>query len=340
MTISLPFLPPFVGVESYPDRAAWFSARRAGTAAGQIGSTDVAAILGWSKYRTAWDVFVAGLTDAEEDSSEPAEHLARGLAMEPMLWALYRERYGVEAIEPGHIRVARGRFVVSPDSFVHDMALGWGIGEGKTVLWNHAHWVPYEDVVIEGLDALESWPMPRAYLAQCLSMCLACGLPFCDLWVAVVTPVEDQRCAIATEEYPDVSPHAIQRTVRIRVIPTRDDLVALVARLNGWVQRHLVERIPPPDDDSKACYLYHLGPDPADRVTYREAEPDEAEIIAEILQADDEKKAAENRWKQARARLVGAMGDAKSVYVKTTAGNRIKATVSTRGVLTVKEPTA
>lgn len=335
-------------VEHHADRDKWLTARHADSRAGYVGSTDVAAILGWSRYAGPWRVWAARhathllepvRSDDEEEDDESDSILLRGLAMEPMLWRRFRQRYGLKVIEPGHIRVKRGRFAVSPDAFIFDPDLGWGVGESKTVMLAHSHWVPRNDEVIEGLDELTSWPMPRAYLGQCLSQALACGLPFCDLFVAVTIDVDDDRCSIATDEFPNVRPHAIVRSARIRVVPTPDDLRALKARLSEWVGRHLVEGKEPPVDDSRTCYLHHLGPDPAARVVKRRADGSEADLIAEYLEHRDSAKAATALQHKARVRLVKAMGDVRSVYALTESGKRITATIGKRG-LTVREPRA
>ena len=338
-------LPDGAQVEILDSREAWLEKRRANIREGYIGSTTAAAMLGLSRFSGPWDVWAnrwdeygAEPVQTEEDNSGV---LSRGLAMEPMLLEAYAKDFGAEVLDPGHLRVIRGKFAVSPDALANCAELGWGVIETKTVMLSQAQWVPREHIQVDGLDGLTRWPMPREYLVQCLVMCCATGLPFCDLWVAVVIEVDDDRCAIATEEFPFARPHAVVRRVRIRVIPSAEDLALFKTALAEFYAAHLAAPgNPPPLDDSRACYLHQLGEDPASRKTKREATEQEAEIIAEILKEGDAEKAAKAEKNTSRAHLVQKMAGMKSVWVKTTGGKRITATISTRGVLKITEPKA
>jgi len=349
----VPFLhrimPGVADLEVHPTREAWLASRRRDIARGYLGSSSVAALLGLSGWASPWDVHAArwdtpggvDLTDdiePNEEDADPSGVLARGLVMEPRLWAAYRDRYAAEVIEPGHLRVKRGKLGVSPDAFVHDPGRGWGVGESKTVLSYQAQWVPRHDEEVTDILKMTSWPCARQYLAQCLALCAATRLPFCDLWIAVVVPVEDPRCAIATDEFPEVRPHAIERTIRIRVVPTAADLHAFMGQVGAFYARHLLEPgNPPPIDASDACWLAQLGPDPATRQRRRDATEDEAAQIQAYLEARDAERAATTDKKTARARLVGLMGDTKSVSVRDDRGGRITATISSNGRLGVRE---
>ena len=342
-------LPSTVRTTEHDTRADWLAARGADIAAGFVGSTTVAAILGRSNYAGPWDVWARvhapDLVHRENDDEEQDDDsiLARGLAMEPILWQRYRDRFGAQVIEPGHLRCYSGRYAVSPDAFVEDPALGWGVGEAKTVMLKHSHWVPRVDgdtFTIHGLDRLTSWPMPRAYLSQCLAMCIGTGLPFCDLWTSIVIDVEDPRCAIASDEFPGARPHAIVRSARIRVIPTSEDLAALNARVGSWVRRHIVDGKPPPIDDSRTCWLHSLGPDPAALIDKAEATEEQADHIRAYLEGRDTRVTGESDRETARSRLIASMSPAglRSVYVTRDDGKRITATISRRGRLTITEP--
>ena len=331
---------------TYETRFDWLVARETDAAAGFIGSTTVAAILGWSTYAGPWDVWarvhapdlVHMQNDTEDDDDDSI--LARGLAMEPLLWSEYRRKTGARVVEPGHLRVYSGRYGVSPDAFVEDPERGWGVGESKTVMLRHSHWVPREDTTIHGLGGLTAWPMPRAYLSQCLVMCAATGLPFCDLWAAVVIETDDPRCDISTDEFPAVRPHAIVRAARIRVIPSPEDIGALNGRVGAWVKRHIIDGEPPPIDDSRVCWLHSLGPDPAARVDKAEATEAQADHIRAYLEGRDTRKAGECNRETARSRLIASMSPhgLRSVYVRRDDGKRITATISRRGRLTITEP--
>lgn len=91
------------------DRAAWLRARRTG-----IGGSDVAAILGHSDYRTAYDVWMDKTGQTGE--IEPTPAMERGTALEPVAIAKYEQRHGVTVERLGLVRHPDHPFLVgTPD---------------------------------------------------------------------------------------------------------------------------------------------------------------------------------------------------------------------------------
>lgn len=93
-------------------REEWLQARKSG-----IGGTDVAPILGLSRYRTPWEVWADKTGKA---TTEETDAMRRGRNMEPVVRAEY-EHYNETTVDHGsHLFTRSGVFVASPDALDGD----------------------------------------------------------------------------------------------------------------------------------------------------------------------------------------------------------------------------
>jgi hypothetical protein len=230
-------------VETYADRAAWLAAR-SGRTPQRIGGSDVAGILGLPAFRTGWDLFRERVEGFRREPT-PAERavLERGQRWEPVVLGEYAALHhpvlgpGEAFGHPGAITIVvhpeKPWAVCSPDGFVVHPLLGVGGAEAKTDLQGDG-WTR-EDVVLYSAADYSEEVAPPAYVAQSYHCLEVTGLPFWDL-----------VC---------LSPRYEIRVVRIMADPAHQATV--LAKVGAWRQRHLLDREPPPPDDSESCAGYY-----------------------------------------------------------------------------------
>lgn len=157
------------------DRDAWLEQRRKG-----VGGSDVAAIMGLSPYRGAYEVWAEkmGLVEAPDISDKPA--VTWGNVLEPVVGRHYAENHpdrDVRRLNAVCRSIARPWAQASLDYEVRDPGLGWGVLEIKTAgLRSAGHW---EDGV------------PLFYQTQVAHYLSVTGRPFAD--VAVLIGGQDYR---------------------------------------------------------------------------------------------------------------------------------------------------
>jgi putative phage-type endonuclease len=259
----------------YESREAWLRARR-------IGSSDVPALLGLSRYATAydvWDRLVHGVVP-----SEPSADQERGIRLEPRVLATYAERTGrkVERTPP-HTLYTRDAWATStPDA----LADGRLVVEVKTDR-KPERWGP--EGTIERWDEIAATMVRPDYFLQVQHQLWTLDLWAADL--AVLLPGEDPFL-------PELRVYRILRD---------EELVArLVARLVAWWHRHVVGREAPPLDDSDAAgrALARVERDGSRRATADE----ERLALAYATHAMEEKLAKEGKRRVGRELVVAAGG--------------------------------
>lgn len=104
------------------DRPRWLAARRSG-----IGSSDVSAILGLGKYKTAFSVYMEKITDEDEEAGEAAHW---GTLFEPVVRDEWTRRTEITTTPVGMLRSSVHKFMLySPDGLTSD----GGLYEGKSL---------------------------------------------------------------------------------------------------------------------------------------------------------------------------------------------------------------
>lgn len=235
-----------------------------------IGGSDVAAIMGISPWRTAWDVWAEKTRDLLWQPPEQNPMMHWGNLLEPIVLAEYERVTGrtvtdrqAEIVHPKH-----------PYLRVHlDGRAGEGIVEAKTA-HDAKHWGTVEEPVV-----------PEHYLAQVYDQLALSGAPWCD--VAVLLPRGDFRI--------------------IRIEADEKVQRGIVAACVAFWEGNVVPRIPPPMDASPAATRW-LARMPDDDEDALEAGAELEDIIERLANVRDAAKAFESTeallLNQARA-LVG-----------------------------------
>ena len=288
-----PLLPAARRVRVFGDRDTWVEGRRAG-----LGSSDVAAILGVSPYRSGWDIYLERVLDHRPPPDARREkYYARGHREEPRILEDYAEEVGA-AVMPLRQVIVEGPapLAVSPDSFVA-LDSEWGLGECKTD--RTFAWGP-SGTVIERWSSAARELVREDHAAQVYSQLIATGLPFGVL--AVRRDMDDLRHFVL------VADERLQ--------------ARMLERLSEWWQRHIVGREPPPNDGSEACArakerLYAGG---AREKKTRVATPAEVALARELVAAKTEVQRLQDRERKLRSDLADAIGEGYGVHWEWAGG--------------------
>lgn len=277
-----PLLPAARRVRVFGDRDAWVEGRRAG-----LGSSDVAAILGVSPYRSPWDVYIErGLGREPVADARRERYFARGHREEPRILEDYAEETGASVLPLRQVIVeGPAPIAVSPDSFIA-VDSAWGVGEAKTD--RTFAWGP-SGVVIERWTAAARELVREDHAAQVYSQLIATGLPFGVL--AVRRDMDDLR------HYTLLADERLQGR--------------MAERLAEWWDRHVVRREPPDNDGSEACArakerMFARG---AREKRTRPAKAHEVEIARELVRTKVEVQRLQDRERKLRADLADAIGE-------------------------------
>lgn len=289
-----PLLPAARRVHVFADRAAWVEGRRLG-----IGSSDVAAILGVSPYRSGWDVYAERVLEREERADPRREKIfARGHREEPRILEDYAEETGARVLPTRQVIVeGAAPLAVSTDSFVELGGEGWGVGEAKTDR-SGASWGS-SGVVIERWSAAAREIVREDHAAQLYSQLLATGLPYGVL--AVRRDMDDLR------HYTLLADERLQGR--------------MAERLAEWWDRHVVRREPPDNDGSEACArakerMFGRGRDK----TLRKAKAAEIELAMKIVATKTEVQRLQDLERKLRADMADAIGEGYGLSWDTLAG--------------------
>lgn len=261
-------------------REEWLRSRR-------IGASDVAAIVGKSPYRTAWDVWLRLTGQARPD--HPTEAMVRGVKMEPRVLALYAEQTGLPCRRTPPfttwVRDDRPFLSATPDALTLDGGRRGGV-EAKT----DVHVAEYgEPCVIERWSPEAATVMRPVYALQSYSqLAVLEELAFVDL--AVELPFWDLR---------------VYRFERDRAVEE-----ALVETVRAWYERHVVDREPPEIDASYECRGYLADAFRGGAKDLREGTEDELALARQIATADAQIKALKESRDLAANELMALVGEA------------------------------
>lgn len=321
----------------YASRADWLEARKARIAAGSIGSTTAGALLGVSPWKSKWDVW-AGVHARHllSDDGSDSRLLARGLALEPLVDQLYRDRmqattFGVsEHMTIGH---SDGVLVSSPDAFSQSMD-DVGVAEYKVVQpWNADFW-PAEDIEVRtlaDLDAASSmgrWPIARQYVVQGFVHLLCSRLDFVDIFAVFAKDVELGYDVEGWDK-----PIAVEGTASIRIWRDDKTLAAVHAAITAAHKEIIIDNNEPTDCRPPAPWDSARDP----LTGKRDATEDERSVLAEIAQLTAKTKANKSRLDHLRADLRDRIADSgvKAIGVESTAG-KISASIAKSGRFTIR----
>lgn len=249
-------------------RSEWLEKRRA-----VIGGTDIAAIVGCSRWKSAMDVYCdkLGLVEADAES----EQMRWGKALEPVVAARYAEEHGVELAEPGFLRhPQREWWGGTPDRIVKGAPVGLEI---KTAGWRTA-----DEWGESGTDAV-----PEQYLMQCA-------------WYAPLLNVErmDLAVLVAGQDY------------REYTIPRDPELEGLLEETAAkfWTD-HILKQAPPRLDGSEGCRRYLESRYPKSSATLIKADAAAETIIAALRDARMARISAEQLEATLEAQIKELIGE-------------------------------
>lgn len=251
----------------------WLEIRKLG-----VGGSDVAAIMGLSRYRSPFSVYAekTGLYKPEDISGNPAVHW--GTVLEPVIGAEYARNHPdreVRRVDAVCRSLKRPWAQASLDFEVRDPELGWGVLEIKTAGWRmESDWA-------DGV--------PVYYQTQVAHYLSVTNRPFAD--VAVLIGGQDYR--------------------EFRVMRDAEDEAAVVAAVDGFWDR--VVRRDPPDvigGDSPVLAEVHAESDGEIQLS-----PDCPELDV-WLAAKESADAANERLSNAAALLKGRIGDSKGIETR------------------------
>lgn len=298
-----PLLPAARAVRVFSDRESWLEGRKIGG----LGSSDVAAILGASPYRSPWDIYLERVLEREKPIDARAEKLfRRGHREEPRVLEDFAEEVGASSVVPLQFVIVDGPSPVSAsiDSFVELDGWGWGIGEMKTDV-SDARWGA-SGTVIETWTADARYIVREDYAAQTYSEILASGLDYGVL--AVRRSLDDLR------HYTFLADEKL--------------LARMQERLAEWWYKHIVRGIQPDNDGSEACArakerIYGVGR-VRPKVT-RDATAEEVALARELLTTKIEVQRLQDRERKLRSDLSDAIGDAYGIHWHGGPGGMSKA---------------
>lgn len=263
------------------DRDAWLEARR-----GYLGGTDIAAIVGKHKYKTACDVYLekTGEPVYDETKTKLAE---AGLALEPYIRQWSIREFGWD-IKPGRTITHPDHpfLAVNPDGFVGDDAC-W---ECKTY-----RFTTKKEWGAEGTDEI-----PDAYYIQGIWQCGIAGLrrtlfTACDTGLMTLTPYQ-------AEEDP------------------RNFELLVEAGVRFW-NEHIVPRIPPALTDKDGHNIPRLYPKTTGEVLV--SSPKEDEIAMRMKELYAQLGPMKKEYESLKESLKVAIGEA---YAIETAVGTFKST--------------
>tara|TARA_R100001015_G_C4632758_1_gene196753 strand:+ start:1899 stop:2837 length:939 start_codon:yes stop_codon:yes gene_type:complete len=234
----------------------WFEARRAG-----LGGSDIAAVLGLSKWQSPMDVWSAKRGLSEEVVETNA--MRRGRLLESAIANWYQEETGLEVLDGNEMPIVGPKpfMLASPDRYVSAGKTRFGL-EIKTA----------RSVDGWGDDLGSGVPV---YYATQAAWYMACTN--IDRWdFAVLFLVNDE----------------FRRYTLIRDKKTEKKLVK---KCGDWWKRHVVGGEPPPIDGSTAADKFLQGKYDNPNEEYRLAVPEEEELIFELDDIQNEIKALKEK---------------------------------------------
>jgi putative phage-type endonuclease len=264
--------------------ATWLDDRRRG-----IGGSDVAAILGLSKFQTPADVWRSKMGIAPDVPETPA--MRRGRLLEPAVATWYAEETGAEVADPP-AKIIEGPepwMLASLDRVVHHPDDVWAILECKTANF---------EGTIPGLrwGPSGSQEIPEYYLLQVIWY-LACaaraGITRADVAVGLVGTRDDAH--------------------RFRMYTFHRDPEAeagIVDACREWWREYVVAGVEPPPMSANDVFLRH----PHVRAAFRPATERAAALAEELREVRRHKSLVLDREADLETQIKAEIGDAEGMF--------------------------
>lgn len=256
----------------------WLEQRRNG-----VGGSDVAAIMGISKWSTPMRVWMQKLRPDPNDDISDKPYVRFGTFMEPHIGAWYQSEHPdreVRRVNAICQSIDRPWAQASLDFEVRDPDLGWGVLEIKTA-GNDKDW---QDGV------------PQYYLTQVIHYMSVTGRAFADVAVFF-------RDTCEFSEY--------------RVMRDEEDIDAVNDAVDDFWHNYVETGVMPdimPDDMS--AYAFVTGSPDGEIV--EDGDPETDEIIARYLDASEAERSARETKRAASAELVQRIGNHKGLSTMTS----------------------
>ena len=202
--------------EHIQERLAFLKGRQS-----SIGASDIAAVLGMSRYRGPHDVYRSKIRPVSRKDVMNTARQEYGIQMEAGLAKLYSLEYGVALENPGKLTHPEFPFFsCTPDRLVARQRKGVEI---KTASWNVRNdWVVGDENEVK---------VPTEYYLQCQWCMAIMDYPKWDLYVSIAG---DPPLTFPQER--------------------DDELVAdMMGAAKTFWEDHVVKRVPPPIDGTSAC---------------------------------------------------------------------------------------
>ena len=248
----------------------WFEARRAG-----LGGSDIAAVLGLSKWQSPMDVWATKRGLSQEIPETNA--MRRGRILESAIATWYQEETGFEISDGDEMPIVGPKpfMLASPDRYVSSGESRFGL-EIKTAR-SADGW---------GEDLGSGVPV---YYATQAAWYMACTN--IDRWdFAVLFLINDE----------------FRRYTLVRDKKTEDKLVL---KCKDWWEKHVITGDPPPIDGSSAADKFLQGKHGTPDEEYRMAIPEEEELIFELDDVQKEIKALKEKESLFKNQLKEKIGD-------------------------------
>ena len=255
------------------NRQEWLEARRKG-----LGGSDIAAIMGISKWSTPMDIYLEKKGVAVDEDNNAKE---RGRILETAIAQWYAEKNGfeIEAGPPLPVQGEKEFMLGSPDFYVWDREKSmhdyWGL-EVKTSRSDDG-WGP------EGSDQI-----PRYYATQVHWYMIVTGKQFWDVAVYLMYKDEFRQYRLHADE----ELHA-----------------KMISAAESWWNAHIVDDVPPKLDSGKGSTLILNAQFPLDSGEVREPTDREVELIEELNSINDTIKMLQVRKKETENLLKNQMQD-------------------------------
>lgn len=266
-------------------RTRWLQNRRRG-----VGGSDVAAILGVSPWRSAWDVWAdkTGRLPLDDSDETPAQRRGRLLEQPVADWYAEDTGYAVRQSAVDSIEGDEPWQLASPDRIVQNVGTQWGL-ECKTARSDFG-WGESGQTVTSSTAAEV---MPVSYALQVA-------------WYLEVVDYDRWDVAVLIMGTDDLRRYTVTRD--------RDFGARLVKKIGRWWERHVVQGEAPPIEGTDAAAAWLVNTYPAPKDPLREVEGDEETLLRDLREAEDVYKAAEKAKKDAEARVKQAIGDARGLF--------------------------
>jgi len=328
------------------DRAAWLEARRR-----TIGGSDVAAILGLSKWGTPFSVWLDKTGQTPEQGAQWIH--VRGHLMEPLILAMYGDQYAPEGsiVKPntetmqGPARWHGG----TPDAIVTQDGQRIGAADAKTSLdwaaWPREDWAEYRDAQ----DVSQPGGLGMDVACQGYHYIELLDVPWLDFVVAMVPYREDRMAATlwrATDAAtwtllaPTIAAHLLSLS-EMRVFRLHRDrrtwARVIAPRLEAWWAKHIEQGVvlPPDGSDAAAAWVKdRVSGQDIERGVSQRADGHLAELLHAACNASAAAKQKNRDLQKARNRLALAMCEAQ---IKTTFFGGRSASLDRRGVLRLED---